>query len=33
MTYAHITADTINALGNPPDLEWGWTDIGAAPEE
>ena len=30
MTYAHITADTINALGNPPDLEWDgtrWWDL------
>ena len=30
MTYAHITADTITALGNPPDLEWDgerWWDL------
>ena len=30
MTFAHITADTINALGNPPDLEWDgtrWWDL------
>ena len=30
MTYAHITADTIDALGNPPDLEWDgtrWWDL------
>ena len=30
MTFAHITADTIDALGNPPDLEWDltrWWDL------
>ena len=30
VTYAHITADTIDALGNPPDLEWDgtrWWDL------
>ena len=30
MTYAHIIADTITALGNPPDLEWDgtrWWDL------
>ena len=30
MTFAHITADTITALGNPPDLEWDgtrWWDL------
>ena len=30
MTYAHITAGTITALGNPPDLEWDgtrWWDL------
>ena len=30
MTYAHITADTITAIGNPPDLEWDgtrWWDL------
>ena len=30
MTYAHITADTIDALGTPPDLEWDgtrWWDL------
>ena len=30
MTYAHIIADTIAALGNPPDLEWDgtrWWDL------
>ena len=30
MTYVHITADTIDALGNPPDLEWDgtrWWDL------
>ena len=30
MTFAHITADTIDALGNPPGLEWDgtrWWDL------
>ena len=30
MTFAHITADTITALGTPPDLEWDgtrWWDL------
>ena len=30
MTFAHITADTITALGNPPGLEWDgtrWWDL------
>ena len=30
VTFAHITADTITALGNPPNLEWDgtrWWDI------
>ena len=30
MTFAHITADTITALGNPPDIEWDgtrWWDL------
>ena len=30
MTFAHITADAIDAIGNPPDLEWDgtrWWDL------